>query len=157
MYTYDDKKETVKLIQRYVGELLGRRDVRESGVYDSRTREAVMEYQQKSGLDANGVVNGEVFEKMYTDWLEKTESSHFESYSKGDYSPRVREIKSLFKRLWKYYPDTDGFDDNNMFGEDLESEIKRIREIMGLDDSPEFDAKLYDRIIKELKIREKSR
>ena len=156
MGTFFDKKETVKLVQRYLSEILERRDIADSGIYDERTRDAVIQYQRGTGLEVSGIVDRITYEKMYADWLKKTKTAKFNRYAVGDYSPNVKIIKSLLRRLWRYYPDTEGFDDNSMFGEDLEEEIRRMRLIMGLAVSGEFDSEMYDRIIKELKIRENS-
>ncbi len=69
MYRIEDKRESTIRYQTYLSAILGTGSVYPTGVFDERTREATVRYQESRGLVADGRVGYETYDAAFGDYM----------------------------------------------------------------------------------------
>ena len=146
MYIINDKTAAIREIQRLLS-------LSETGVYDRRTINAVMNAQRSFGLEPNGRIDLRSFELLVLNHRERIKGSAtgLPSLNNFPYEPgaggdEVSIINSLLanavKKLgFKYIPPRGRY-----YSIRTASIVKRLREIFLMEEGYHIEEKLYKRI-----------
>ena len=153
MYYITDKVSAIKALQRLLF-------IEESGFYDDRTRQNVIEHQKANNLPQTGDVDYFTFisirdKHFQRNILENTRRDvPFESrfpYSFGMYGDDVGLINSILSiNAQKYSPDTKK-PSGSYYSKDTEQAVSELRHIFMLEDGITVDELFYDRLNKSIK------
>ena len=148
-YLAYDKIAAIKNVQRMLG-------VRENGVYDSATRDAVLDMQKSEGIAASGIVDQATYYALvrrhaYRELCKKhTVPEGFGAfpYDVGDFGDDVMRIISEVSRLLRAYEQQ-----NDVRGAIYSASVGRsvaiLRGIFGFPIATQLDEELYARIKRE--------
>ena len=158
MYKMYDRSEAIKEIQKYLQEIgISDTYIAPNGIYDEKTGEAVLYYQQERGLSPTGKVEKETFDKLYFEYNRKriidktdeiTRQNDIFPFKLGDYGEDIRVFNRLLKQLLDYYGKNHSLRDSAIYSDETESAHIEARRIFGLD-SGVADQIFYNRLLKE--------
>ncbi len=151
MYYISEKDEAIKTIQRYLG-------LSESGNYDNKTKEGVLEFQEIQGITANGVVDNVTFEALRERYYTKEFGDNAASfdglnrfpYQKNDFGNDISILNSHISEALKNYNYYDRMPKGAYFDIYTERAILRLREIFSLEGDNTVDKTFYARIKHEI-------
>ena len=156
-YRIDDKAESVARYQTYLDRVLG--GVYRSGVFDERTRQATLKYQEKKGLPALGRVDFSTFNAVYRDykaallsdayaatWHGASPLPFYEGYYGDDMIHLGGIISSLSARLLGGRRVRVG----RRFSSDTADAVEALRRVFLLPEGRFIDFPLYDAMTREM-------
>ena len=160
MYSINVKSEAIRQVQKYLRPLTPKMKIDTLGLYGVNTKAAIRAFQKQKGILETGITDKKTFDLLFTDYIRWVNDNNNEyeniSYDIGAYSGEVANLKELIRKLNKYFPQSNYFEDGAYYSERFGDEVKRIRGIFRLNESTSFDGELYLRIDKEIKLRQKS-
>lgn len=151
MYLIFEKDETIKVIQGYLG-------IVESGNYDSNTKNAVIDFQKKNGLNQSGRVDKETFELLRQSYYRRLASDsdanadalHSFPYKKNDFGNDISVINSHISTALENYTYYERLPKGAYFDIYTERAIERLRDIFSLEGDYMLDKTLYARIKRDI-------
>lgn len=155
MYRINDRTSAIKNIQSYLRAIfVGEINIVPSGVYDDKTRLAVLEFQRNNGLEPNGVVDLFTFELLYSSYREKLIEDRVGKridlpFYPGDYSDEMREINKMLSSLLDYYRIDHRVTENGYYSKETSEAVKNMRKIYLMKDVDLVDEMLYSRMLLE--------
>ena len=94
MYRINDRSAAIESVQRYL-RVAGNPDVfvAPTGVFDDNTKLSVIDFQQKNGLDADGVVDKNTFDLLFAafTFLSERDRIRYSDARHHGVSPRLHE------------------------------------------------------------------
>ena len=154
-----DKKSITEQIQRYLSYIdTGIAPPAPTGVYDEKTKNAVMNFQRKNNIEATGSVDELTMLLLYNRYLEekineKARKSAFPfinfPITAGARSDGLIQIHRMIAFLLDYYGHTHRIRESNFYNEETEKAVDILRKIYFLDEINIIDEKLYFRILND--------
>ena len=165
MYYTDDRKSAIEEIQKFLLVIYesGKRDIDRisvDGIYGEETKRAVRQYQSLYGIEANGVVNKETFDALYSEYKEITDEIFLEEILIGEglfpltlgmQGDDVLLLNLYLIELSNVYKDLERVDKSTYFSARTERTVRGLQRIFNEEETGEVDKKLFNRIILELK------
>ena len=155
MYRVNDRTSAIKNVQGYLSALfVGEMNIAPNGVYDDKTRLAVLEFQRRNGLVPNGIVDLLTFELLYSSYREKQikdkvgKTPDLPIYP-GDYRDEMREINKMLSVLLDYYRIDHSVIENGYYSKETSDAVNKIRKIYLMQGVDIVDDMLYLRMILE--------
>ena len=150
MYTVDDKTEAVKTVQRYLGNV-------ESGIYDNKTRNAVMKFQSENTLEITGVVDYETFNLLKDNFFSSKRSTLIKAIAPsvhfpimyGESGSGITALNSFLGEALSNYTYNDVLPKGRYYNVYTSMAVLRLRQILGLNNEDLVDEELYSRIERE--------
>jgi peptidoglycan hydrolase-like protein with peptidoglycan-binding domain len=155
MYRINDRASAIKNIQSYLRAIfVGEINIVPNGVYDDKTRLAVLEFQRNNGLEPNGVVDLLTYELLYSSYSEKQIEDRVGKridlpFYPGDYSDEMREINKMLSSLLDYYRIDHRVTENGFYSKETSEAVKNMRKIYLMKDVDLVDEMLYSRMLLE--------
>lgn len=148
MYSYNDKLEKIRTIQRYLS-------VTESGNYDEKTIDAVRRVQARANISENGVIDYATFKAIYDEYKKKMGEKNTKGFefpiNPGDYNDGMREINRMLISLSSHYAIQTNLKESDYYGERSERILRELYQIYSIDKQNYIiDADLYIRLKKDL-------
>lgn len=159
MYRIYDTPAAIRRVQDYLREA-GNNEifVAPTGVYDENTRLSVIDFQNKNGFEATGVVNRITFDKLFSDYqflrAVRQISEGLDSFIKfpilpGTHNDAMMHINRTLARLLDYYGYSHNIRDSNFYSKATEDGLEIMEDIYLLDRHNYIDEELYYRMIKD--------
>ncbi|MBR2931079.1 MAG: peptidoglycan-binding protein [Clostridia bacterium] len=150
MYNINDKPEATRAIQRMLG-------INESGIYDERTRAAVIDVQAEAGYTSDGLVDLKTFEEIRriydvrarAECVRRLVSVEF-PYREGDYGDHIYSANELLAKTLSFFSHEHLLPRGYIYTSSTSLAVARLREIFALEDKAEIDGELYLRMLEEL-------
>lgn len=155
MYRVNDRTSAIKNVQGYLSTLFaGEINIAPNGVYDDKTRLAVLEFQRRNGLAPNGIVDLLTFEFLYSSYREKQMKNKVGKtpdlpFFPGDYSDEMREINKMLSVLLDYYRIDHSVIENGYYSKETSDAVNKMRKIFLMQGGDNVDDMLYLRMILE--------
>ena len=154
MYRSEEREEAIKSIQRKLIAIYDGTSLFPSGIYDSETKNTVMEFQRRSNLAVDGRVNLETFRLLSKTASEKERIKEVRKRNEalsfpikfGDYYPDISGVNNSLSRLLEHYGVTHSINGGAFFGKASQSATEELRKIYRLPQSVEIDEELYERM-----------
>jgi len=150
MYLITDKSTPIKVIQKYLR-------ITPNGIFDERTKRAVMQHQVKNGLTVTGVVDYETFLSLKNN--NQYRENHLLSksviynasfpYFFGNSGNDIAQINSILREVIGNYTVETRLPGGNYYNTYTEEATLRLREIFGLRASKQIDEEFFTRLYKE--------
>ena len=148
MYTITDKKSAIKSVQKMMTLIYPDKMIVENGVYDLKTKDAVLALQRSRGIADTGNVDMETFYEIRNEYFKSGKKNTAESINlnidfpvkKGYVSEFMPEINMKLGRMLEYYGEVDRIRYNRIFSYRTAEAVKILRVIYGLDLKDEIDA-----------------
>ena len=167
MYDYNDRAAAIKEIQRYLS-VISQKDERiphvtVDGYFTEELKLAVLEFQRLYGLEQNGTVDRATFDLMYEIYLQRSLEAEIadKSFDKnafplkiGDSGSDVGVLNSVLWELGAYYKELDAVK-GDFFSANTERSVREMQRHLIEDATGIVDAVFFERLKKELKIRQK--
>ncbi len=153
MHFIENKSDAIKALQKML-------DINQTGEYDNLTRSRVVNLQEKSSINPNGIVDYETHRAIYSAYQHKiiketAMSSILDNpaypYKLGDFGENVEKINILINDIFIDYSIETPLPKGKYFGNDTEKAILRLREIFAMKLHPYIDEELFIRMIREKK------
>ena len=132
------------------------------GIFDTVTRQSLMDFQNKFGIPSTGIADKNTWNKLFDEYLKVTELERekktldlFPSTPKdyavslGEAWLLVRVIQLLLMELSVAYDIFEDITESGVYDEETEKAIKRFQEINGLEPTGKVDAATWYRIVRE--------
>lgn len=159
MYRINDRSAAIESVQRYL-RVAGNPDVfvAPTGVFDDNTKLSVIDFQQKNGLDADGVVDKNTFDLLFAAFTFLSERDRIREgldsfilfpLLPGQHSDPMLHINRTLRRLLDYYGKHHSLRESNFYSGSTSDAVKQIRKIYLLGDKDLIDEELYNRMIKD--------
>ena len=155
MYYISDRRSAVREIQKYLSAVYGKtRHISESGAFDTGTRDAVVDFQTKEGLNPTGRVDSETFSALYRKYKSEEnkrtakKAAPFISFpiKRNDLSEEIRIISKKAANLLDYYGVYHALRPSPIFTKEAAVCIRKLRQIYKLPDDEIIDEELYLRM-----------
>lgn len=156
MYRINDTMAATAEIQRYlltVGD--GAIPIVPTGVYDNNTRLAIIEFQERSNIEATGAVDYETFTLLYSEYSKIIDERETKAatltfirfpLSLGARRTEMIHINDTLGNLLDYYGHAHNLRYNDRFSRETASAVKILRGIYLLGDSESIDEEFYKRM-----------
>lgn len=167
MYEYNDKSAKIREIQTFLSRIsqtnISIPHVTVDGFYSDETRNAVTEFQRLNKLEQTGVVDKITFDIMYSVYLEsiseselKDENFDLEAFPLkiGDSGRDVSALNAVLSELEAFYKELVKIN-GDFFTSDTEYSVKQMQGHLIEEQTGYVDNKFFNRLKKELKIRQK--
>lgn len=126
-----------------------------SGIYDSHTQKAVMEFQKKFNLPITGTVDFTTWNaivKEYRSCIHCTKSpssvtcfpSKMQEYKKGDKGNMIIILQTILKSYKKYYKNYNDIELTGEFDDQTEEAIKNFQKLSGIPVTGVLDRKTWN-------------
>lgn len=152
MYRIEDKASAVRQVQLYLELTDGNSfSVVPNGIYDDKTKAAVMDYQRGRGLNESGEVDLITFEYL-RDEAEKNRRinsccAHIPLPLRPGHSHhRMIEINAAMAEILDYYRYSHNIRPSFYYSNQTAEGVSALRRIYLLDERDEIDAELYARM-----------
>ena len=160
MYRINDKESAIREVQKYL-KVVSEPNVfiSPSGVFDERTKLAVIDFQEKRGIFGSGVVDLITFDHLFTEYtlLKRKDEIGKDTVGfiqfpilPGAMTNGVYHINQMLTRLLDYYGVTHRLRPSAFFSEETRLAVRSLREIYMLEDIDIVDEILYSRIIDDI-------
>lgn len=152
MYHIEDTVSAIKELQRLL-------DLNQTGIYDEKTRNEVLEIQSEYGLARTGIANYETFSRITEKYLENrsgvwSSDYLFDAnfpYVKNDFDDNVEKINYAIAMVLREYT-YEGIEPRGKFlGNDTIDSANYLRNIFQMSESNEIDEKFLNRIMQEMR------
>ena len=152
MYKTYDKEQAVRNLQRYLS-LISDNFVSMNGVYDERTRDAVITVQEKYSIEPYGIVNKETYDVIYSEYRSKTLKEKVNGklrfpISVGSYGEEINRINEMMITVMDYVGEHHNLRPSPLYSEQSNLVQKRLRDIFNLENDT-FDEVFYELLKKE--------
>ena len=147
MYKNYDKTSAISELQKYLSYITDTY-VAPSGVYDEATRGAVIDIQKKNLLIANGVVNKETYDVIYSEYrkksiIEKVPDKIFFPIKTGDYGKEISAINEMLIKVMDSLKIYHTLRQSSIYNESSSKAQSILTEVFDLK-SEDFDEFFYD-------------
>lgn len=160
-YTDEDKHGHITELQNYLRRIS--RDnkniplVIPSGVYDNRTKQAIIKFQQEYDLPVTGKVDRATWEKIYEVYLDTEEyyaelasimpfpnSEHF--IAEGASGFQVYMLQAMLNTIFSGYANIPLLDINGIYGNETANTVKHLQDIIGEESTGNVDYKTWNKL-----------
>ena len=165
MAEIQNRQQAITNLQRYLRRLSFEgsdyKTVPIDGIFDSATRDALIEFQRANGLEPSGIADKLTWDTLYEEYLRaegNAEREYLNFFPDLPTSYAVREGESLLLvsiiqlLLMELSVTYDVFEDvvqSGVYDERTVEAIKKFQRISGLDVTGEIDRATYNRIVRE--------
>ena len=164
--TYQNSREAITNLQKYLRRLAASPDRENTipidGIFDSATRNALIDFQTRMGLDATGIADKKTWDTVYKEYLDATRNERemqglyfFPSLPTGytvaigDTLTLVRIIQLLLLELRASYDIFEDVVESGTFDAATSDAIRNFQRINGLPETGEVDIRTWNRIVRE--------
>ena len=164
MYKMYDKAAAIREIQRYLGKISTTEGyISPSGVYDLKTRDAVLRFQKNNGLRESGIVDLESFNALYNSYQNELEISKMienigqnqkPPYLLGDYGDFILSLNKMLADLLSFYGVHHSIRESSYYSKATEDGHLSLRRIFGLSEGA-VDHEFINRLTKETRFLKK--
>ena len=161
-----NQAEAITNLQRYLRRIgfknSGGNTVPIDGIFDSATREALMDFQRSAGLSPTGIADKETWDALFRQYSAVTQDQRERSglyifpdapkgyrVSAGDTLTLVRIIQLLLLELRATYDIFEDVSESGTFDARTQQAIRDFQEINGLSPTGEVDEATWNRIVRE--------
>lgn len=149
MYRIEDRTTYIRLIQRYLG-------IKENGIFDKQTKDAVKRAQRNGGLVESGVVDRQTFELILTNYKDRRiEDSDYPLYSfpykNGDRGEDITVLNNLLRKVLRSYTQEHVLPKGDFYNSYTDTAVNFLQLTFGMERRPYVDKKLFARILDELR------
>ncbi len=163
MYRQENTAAAIERIQDYLYEIyqnggISNPTVRD-GIYGEQTRTAVIEFQNRNGLEANGIVDLETFDALRasaTAYKEKNEQDEY-LYSQNGYPLRfgtsgadVDVLHALLRSISEYRRDLPPIPRSSYYSNETENAVRYMERVFLMNESGIVSAALFKRLENDL-------
>ena len=157
MYKAYDKAQAIKNVQIYLDK--ARQStfaVVPSGIYDDKTRLAVLDFQKRFNLLESGIVDSATLKKLYNEYLLKLQKTDLENrgfslpFYSGDFSGEIQWLNRGFIKLMNHYGESHSIKPNGYFSSETEAAAKTLSRIYQIDYPGYINEILFTRLIRDL-------
>ena len=150
MYRIDDRSGAVKELQRLL-------EINQTGFFDNKTKNTILEIQKKNNLEPTGVADYITFTSIADEFREnknnKWNSDYLFNpqfpYVKGDMGDNIGRINEALRVILEDYVYEGIIPGGTFFGDNTLSSVKFLRKIFNMESSDEIDEALMTRIMRE--------
>jgi hypothetical protein len=150
MYRIDDKAEAIKEVQKLL-------NLNQTGLFDKKTKDAVLNVQSKYKLEETGVVDYQTFTLITEDYRNeknnKWDSDYLFNprfpYVIGDIGDNVLKINEAMEIVLADFSYEETIPKGKYLGVDTIKGVRFLRKIFNMNESDEIDEALMSRIMKE--------
>lgn len=156
MYKINDRVSAIKEIQSYLMEIYPQRNISPNGIYDSKTSDAVKEFQADNKIQASGVVDYETHLRLYSEYVRRmtvrkvneTEGAFIAfPISYGNYSEYVASVNIIMSNILDSYGVYHAIRRGRYFSQESADAVRILRQILMLEDGEDIDELLYDKLL----------
>ena len=164
--THQNSREAITNLQKYLRRLAASPDrantIPIDGIFDSATRNALIEFQGVMGLPKTGVADKKTWDTLYSEYLNATRNERemqglyfFPSLptgytvALGDTLTLVRIIQLLLLELRASYDIFEDVVESGTFDAATSDAIRDFQRINGLPETGEVDIRTWNRIVRE--------
>lgn len=164
--THQNRREAITNLQKYLRRLAASPErantIPLDGIFESATREALIDFQRQMGLDATGVADKRTWDILYKEYLDATRDERemqglyfFPSLPTGytvaigDTLTLVRIIQLLLLELRASYDIFEDVVESGTFDTATSDAIRDFQRINGLPETGEVDIRTWNRIVRE--------
>lgn len=149
MYRIEDKTAYIRLIQRYLG-------IKENGIFDNQTKEAVKRAQRNEGLVESGVVDRPTFEFLLANYKDRRiEEADYPLYSfpykNGDRGEDITVLNNFLRKTLRTYTRDHVLPKGDYYNVYTDMAVDFLQRTFGMERRPYVDKKLFARILDELR------
>lgn len=166
MDTQINELQAITNLQRYLRRINfdrgGNNTVPIDGIFDTATRDAVMNFQKQSGFPVTGIADKQTWDAIYGEYRRLTRNQREleglyifpqtpENYSVslGDTLTLVRIIQLLLLELRSAYDIFEDVTESGTFDINTQNAIKEFQRINGFEETGEVDERTWNRIVRE--------
>ncbi len=151
MYNINDKNSAIKELQRLLR-------INQTGQYDSNTKSAVKEHQEKNNIAVTGITDYETFESVVNEHIlyEMIELNKLNlhelpdfPYKYGDSGTNVGVINSILGEIFEEYTIETKLPRGKYFDKDTENAVTRLQAIFMLSETGQVDDIMFARMVDE--------
>ena len=152
MYKTYDKQEAVRNLQVYLSDISDN-FIAPSGVYDERTRDAVIIFQEKYSIEPNGIVNKETYDIIYSEYQAKKIRDNAKNKTNvpieiGSYGEEIYKVNEMMITVMDNIGAHHTLRPSAHYSEQSDIVQKELKNIFNLDNDL-FDEFFYDSLKKE--------
>ena len=164
--THKNRREAITNLQKYLRRLAASPErantIPIDGIFESATREALIDFQRQMGLDATGIADKRTWDILYKEYLDATRDERemqglyfFPSLptgytvALGDTLTLVRIIQLLLLELRASYDIFEDVVESGTFDTATSDAIRDFQRINGLPETGEVDIRTWNRIVRE--------
>ena len=157
MYRVYDNEEAIRRVQTYLSTVVSTiGTIAPNGIYDDKTRRAVIEFQKNNRLDPTGIVDYTTFTELYEQYrtIEKSKSIslHMASFIqfpilRGQWSQEMIHINRIMGELLEYYGHTHSLRENMHYSDQTAAAVNLLQGIYLLEENDYIDQVLYYRLV----------
>ncbi|MBE6535376.1 MAG: hypothetical protein E7677_01970 [Ruminococcaceae bacterium] len=164
--THQNRREAITNLQKYLRRLAASPErantIPIDGIFESATREALIDFQRQMGLDATGIADKRTWDILYKEYLDATRDERemqglyfFPSLpigytvALGDTLTLVRIIQLLLLELRASYDIFEDVVESGTFDTATSDAIRDFQRINGLPETGEVDIRTWNRIVRE--------
>ena len=156
------KNEAVEALQKYLRQLsyddLDIYPVPIDGIYDAATQQAVIVFQQKHGIDSNGIVDKNTWDKIYSEYLKSIIKYSYpatvsffprttnKTISIGDKGFVVNVIQYMLQELSRDYGEKLYVEISGIYDSDTENSVREFQKVNLIDPNGIVDQNTWNRI-----------
>lgn len=171
MAQIQNQKQATKMMQRYLRRLSytgkNSRALAIDGIFDTATRDALMEFQKSAGLKANGIADKLTWDTLFAEYrLAESSKERLPLYlfpeapsnyavSEGDTLMLVSVIQLLLAELSVTYDVLENIVVSGVYDRRTADAVREFQRINGLDATGKVDRATYNRIALEYSILDK--
>lgn len=153
MYRLDDKSAAIKNIQRYLKKVLDNNEMQVTGIFDKATLNLLNEYQRRYGLSITNYVGYEALSLLYDSFLKKSAEYQINNLNfpiqKGQASDNIYSINKMISEVLIHYGNFHPYKITRYYSKQTEDDVKRLKIIFGMQDTPSIDIDFYLRLVSE--------
>lgn len=149
MYRIEDRTAYIRLIQKFLG-------IKENGIFDKKTKEAVKDAQRYGGLIGSGVVDRQTFELLLAKYKDRRiEEADYPLYSfpykNGDRGEDITVLNNLLRKVLRSYTRDHVLPKGDYYNVYTDMAVDFLQRTFGMERRSYVDKKLFARILDELR------
>ncbi len=161
-----NEEQAIRNLQKYLRELsfdsLGANPVPIDGIFDRATRDALMEFQKKEGLEPTGIADKTTWDALFAAYRKSTELDRTSmglylfpevpvgyELSAGEAWLLVNIVQLLLLELRVAYDIFEDVTESGVYDAETEAAIRAFQRINLLPETGKVDAATYNRILRE--------
>ena len=161
MYKMNDKAAAIREIQMFLERLnLLNSYIAPSGIYDEKTKAAVIKFQNLSNIKSTGVVDYITYSKLFESYTKVSKVQKIDNnigqnvvfpLRHGDYGEHIYAFNDILSKILNEYGIFHSLRRSMYFSEETEEAVRVLRKMFLMEEG-EADQLFYDRVLNELKI-----
>jgi hypothetical protein len=150
MYNIEDKNEAVRELQRLLG-------IRQTGIFDTGTKQSVIEHQRENNLEITGIADYVTFTSITESYRKRKlvkrvhEALPFTPrfpYTAGSMGDDVELINSLLRGAMEKYSINSPKPKGRYYSDYTADAVRQLRHIFILDNGTHIDEIFYDKLLR---------